>query len=269
MIKFRQKQFSEYDAMRSLYVELMRGADRSKFGIIDTSSLIPVLRGNNVVIEKFTIVTSLFGKDKYRMYLKVGAKAKMPDEVRLPGRSSFRRLGNMQLNFNNAIFAPGNEDDNFGGNNGGGGGNNKGNNSSPVLLLGSTEPPKNDTIKDSEERNNNRNNRGGNNKGNNNRGNNGRGNKRYQKNMSSIMTEERIFADNNKNDKKKIPPFISSSFSPSIDLSYEVNELLGDAVRYDKKERSLVLDFDSIRDAISALNILPFGLGYKIYLLNS
>ena len=82
MIKFRQKEFTEYDAMRSLYVKLMRYSDRNKFGVIDTSALIPVLRGNNVVIERFVISTSMFGKDKYRMYLKIGAKAKLPDEVR-------------------------------------------------------------------------------------------------------------------------------------------------------------------------------------------
>jgi hypothetical protein len=30
MIEFRQKTFSEYDAMRSLYVELLKGGDRNK-----------------------------------------------------------------------------------------------------------------------------------------------------------------------------------------------------------------------------------------------
>lgn len=74
MIKFRQKEFTEYDAMRSLYVKLMRYSDRNKFGVIDTSALIPVLRGNNVVIERFVISTSMFGKDKYRMYLKLVPK---------------------------------------------------------------------------------------------------------------------------------------------------------------------------------------------------
>ena len=45
MIKFRQKDFSEYDAMRTLYVELMKKSDRNKFGIIDQSALIPILKG--------------------------------------------------------------------------------------------------------------------------------------------------------------------------------------------------------------------------------
>lgn len=212
MIKFRQKQFSEYDAMRSLYVEMSKRFDRSKFGIIDASSLIPILRGNNIVIEKFTIVSSFFGKDKYRMYLKIGAKAKMPDAVRLPSRSYFKRVGNMQLKFNNGIFM--NEDDE---------------NSKNNL---NTDKPKNDK--------------------------NIKGNK-----------EQKNYSNNNNNQKKdKKYPFISSEYSPNIDLSYEVSNILGNAVKYDKKDRSLVLDFDNISDALTALNILPFGLGYKIYLLN-
>ena len=48
----------------------------------------------------------------------------------------------------------------------------------------------------------------------------------------------------------------------------EVKEILGDAVKYDKKERSLVLEFKSIQDAVRALDILPFGIDYKIFLLN-
>jgi DNA polymerase III gamma/tau subunit len=54
-----------------------------------------------------------------------------------------------------------------------------------------------------------------------------------------------------------------------MDLTVKVQELLGDAIVYDKKSRTLVLEFDSIRDAIQALNILPFGLNYKIYLLDA
>ena len=64
MIKFRQKTFSEYDAMRSLYVELLKRGDRNKWKIIDQGSLLPVLRGNNVVIERFVISTSFLHKDK-------------------------------------------------------------------------------------------------------------------------------------------------------------------------------------------------------------
>ena len=81
MITFRQKEFREYDAMRTLYVELQRrSSGKDKFGIIDTSALIPILKGNNIVVERFVINTSTFGKDTYRMYLKIGAKAKLPDD---------------------------------------------------------------------------------------------------------------------------------------------------------------------------------------------
>lgn len=240
MIQFRRKTFSEYDAMRSLYVELMRYSDRTKFGIIDTSSLIPILRGNNVVIEKFVISTSMFGKDKYRMYLKIGARAKMPDEVRLPQRVYDRRLGNMQLNINKGIFDNDNYNNNNNNNNRGGGGD------KDVEL--DTTPPTTDKIKD------NNYNKGGKNK-----------NWKYgQKTESEITFREKLFKDN-----KKQFPFVSAQFSPHIDLSYEVKELLGDAILYDKKSRSLVLEFATIRDAIQALNILPFGLGYKIFLLNA
>lgn len=238
MIKFRQKEFTEYDAMRSLYVKLMRYSDRSKFGVIDSSALIPILRGNNVVIERFVISTSLFGKDKYRMYLKIGAKAKMPDEVRLPGKVYDKRLGNMQLNVSHSLFAPKTntdylDKDIYKGN--------KDNDNEGTSLVDTSEP-KNDNQKK----------RGGYKQGN--------------KSDTTPFPEsvlQKCFADKNKQ-----YPYISGSFSPSIDISYEVQELLGDAIKYDKKSRSLVLEFRTIEDAINALNILPFGLGYKIYLLN-
>ena len=51
-------------------------------------------------------------------------------------------------------------------------------------------------------------------------------------------------------------------------VGIEVKELLGDAVNYDKKSRSLVLEFRTIQDAIRAINILPFGVNYKIFLLD-
>ena len=107
MIQFRQKTFSEYDAMRSLYVELLKKGDKNKWKVIDKDSLIPVLRGNNVVIERFVISTSFAHRDRYRLYLKIGAKAKLPDEVRLPERVYDKRLGNATLNFNMGLFAPG------------------------------------------------------------------------------------------------------------------------------------------------------------------
>ncbi len=223
MINFRQKEFTEYDAMRSLYVKLMRYSDRNKFGVIDTSALIPILRGNNIVIERFVISTSLFGKDKYRMYLKIGAKAKMPDEVRLPGKVYDKKLGNMELKFQHSIFAPKdgtNEGNNF-------------NNNEKSANLGNTRPPKKD--------------------------------KTFSNN---ILPDSLLQKEFGKGGDKQFP-YASGSFSPYINLSYTVQELLGKAVKYDKKSRSLVLEFDTIEDAINALNILPFGLGYKIYLLNA
>lgn len=206
MIVFRQKEYSEYDAMRSLYVELMRYSDRNRFDTIDKSALIPILKGNNIVIERFVISTTLFGKDRYRMYLKIGAKAKMPDEVRLPSKVYDKRLGNMQVNVNSGIFADNQKQQN--------------NNNRPQQ------------------------------------------NQPRQTNNSEVI--EKQFAD-----KKGAPPFISGSMSPYIDLTVKVQELLGDAIVYDKQSRTLVLEFKSIRDAIQALNVLPFGLNYKIYLLDS
>lgn len=190
MIKFRQKDFSEYDAMRTLYVELMKKSDRNKFGIIDQSALIPILKGNNIVIERFVISTSLFGGDKYRMYIRIGAKAKLPDEVRLPGTVYDKRLLNLRL-----------------------------------TVKGGARPK-----------------------------------------MFSTSLEQRNFG-NNKNKGPQDP--ISTELSPNIDITTTRTKLLGDAVKYDKQSRLLVLEFSTIYDAIQALNVLPFGLNYKIYLLDS
>lgn len=194
MIKFEQKQYTEYDAMRALYVELMRYSDKNKFEVIDRSALIPVLRGNNVVIERFVISTSLFGKDKYRMYLKIGAKAKLPDEVRLAGQRVYDK--NL-LNF--SIELKGGVKPKMFGKKGGGGNNN-----------------------------NNQNQGGG-----------------FGQISTGIKSDYQFFT-----------------------IKQEVRELLGEALKYDKKDRSLVLEFNDIPSAIRALNILPFGLDYKIKLLN-
>lgn len=191
MINFRQKNFSEYDAMRTLYVELMKrtNGDRNKFPTINSSALIPILRGNNIVIERFVISTSFFGKDKYRMYLKIGAKAKLPDDVRLSPKVYDRRLGNMSISLNNKIF--------------------------------------------------------------------------------SDNCRVKLFGKNKHQNGGEKGGFINGSFSPDINLKYQVQELLGEAIKYDKPSRSLVLEFPSVDAAIDALNILPFGLNYKIYLLDA
>ena len=193
MIKFEQKQYTEYDAMRALYVELMRYSDKNKFEVIDRSALIPVLRGNNVVIERFVISTSLFGKDKYRMYLKIGAKAKLPDEVRLAGQRVYDK--NL-LNFS-------------------------------IELKGGVKPKM--------------------------FGKKGGGNKNNNQNQGG--------------DFGQISTRIKSDYQ-FFTIKQEVRELLGEALKYDKKDRSLVLEFNDIPSAIRALNILPFGLDYKIKLLN-
>ena len=187
MIKFVQKQFTEYDAMRALYVELMRYSDRNKFEVINRSSLIPVLRGNNVVIERFVISSPTFGRDKYRMYLKVGAKAKMPDEVKLSGQRVYdKSLLDLSIKINGGL------------------------------------KPKN-------------------------------------------------FSNNNKNNQQNNGGGvgISSYISPKFSINKEVRESLGKVLKYDKKERLLVLEFKDIPSAIRALNILPFGIDYNIKLLDA
>lgn len=195
MIEFRQKFFSEYDAMKSLYEELKRYARQNRntfsFSIIDSSALIPILKGNNIVIERFVISTSFGKKDKYRMYLKIGAKAKLPDEVRLP--SYDRRNSLVGLKFR----------------------------------LGSGIPKK-----------------------------------KYFSESQELKQKE--FKNNGGGGGSAVDSGLE--FYP--DLSYNTKELKGETLKYDKKERSLVLEFPDIRSAIDALNILPFGLNYKIYLLD-
>lgn len=205
MIEFRQKEFTEYDAMRYLYVELMRDDRwRKKVRKIDSSSLIPTLRGNNIVIERFVITNRPFKKDRFRMYLKVGARAKMPDAVRLPGTTTdsnklwggsiaikpggiFRQKNNSEIALFQKEFRKKNK--------GGGGGGGQQNNGDGKVL-------------------------------------------------ETKMDEFRA------------------------EIRYETTKPKGDTIEYNKKDRSIVLEYDTIRDAIESLNILPFGLDYNIYLLD-
>lgn len=210
MTVFKQKVFSEFDAMRSLYVELIKNSGPNKFQMIKLNALLPVLKGNNIVIERFVISTGFFKKDTYRMYLKIGAKAKMPDEVRMPSRVYDETLLNATLNL---------------GFEGAGGGEQQKNNS----MIGEDGKMKLRLFSKRNKKN----------KG----GNNGRGGG---------------FTQNG----------LKAGVNFPINISYEVKELLGDAVNYDKKSRSLVLEFKSIEDAIRAINILPFGVNYKIFLLD-
>ena len=203
MIKFVQKQYSEYDAMRALYVELMKYSNKNKFNVITPSELPAVLKGNNVVIERFVISKPPFGRDRYRMYLKIGAKAKLPDEVRLAGQ----QVRNEPL-FNLSMSFKGAKPRNF------------------------SEVQKN--FDDS--KNNNNNNQKKNN------------NKKNEGPAYNINTEIK---------------------TPYVTISREVRELLGEAIKYDKKDRSLVLEFKDIQSAIRALNILPFGISYRYQLLDA
>lgn len=206
MIIFKQKAFSEFDAMRSLYMELVKNSKPNRFQMIKLNSLLPILKGNNVVIERFVISTGLFKRDTYRMYLKIGAKAKMPDEVRLPSRVYDETLFNATLNvgFDGAPIQKNNSE-----------------------IETKTLFKEKSFGKNNKKKNNNGNGDGGGNRGG-----------------------------------------LKSNLNFPVNVSYEVKKLLGEAVNYDKKSRSLVLEFETIQDAINAINILPFGMNYKIYLLD-
>ncbi len=208
MIQFRQKQFAEYDAMKSLYETIMRltGGDRAhRFPVITSkSALISVLKGPNVVVEKFTISTSLFGKEKYRMYIKIGAKAKLPDEVRLPKLKFYeQRLGNLSLKLSGSIFP-----------------------NTPI------------------EKNNS-----------------------FVENYTNGISQKEFGKGKGGGGGGK--PFASGEAYNQVTLNRKVQDYLAEAIKYSKTERSLVLELSSIEDAIKALNILPFGLNYTIYLLDA
>lgn len=184
MIKFREKTYSEFDAMRELYNELNRyNYDDKKFEVIGKSYLPGILRGNSVVVEKFTSTTKVFGRDRYRMYIRVGTKAKMPDEVRMPKTYYDENLAGVSLNISGDINA----------------------------------------------------------------------------NVTSIDQ-----TPNSGNNGKKKGDGAGLKFT----IQNTVSKLLGDAIVYNKKDRLLVLELDTVRDAVQALNVLPFGLGYKVYLLD-
>ncbi len=205
MIVFKEKTYSESEQMRLLYTELQRvGLIRyGMYEIINPSQLIPILKGNNVVIEKFVLSRSFFGRDKYRMYLKIGAKAKLPDEVRLPGKYEVERLGKVSFKIKN----------NFGG--------------GPV--------------------------------------NNDFGQKEFGDNKNGQKQGQGQQNNNGGGGGANI----STDYGYQADIQMEVYKILGEAIKYDKKSRELILEFDSVYDAIRALNILPFGIRYKIYLLEA
>ena len=222
MIQFRQKEFTEHDAMRLLYTELKKdGFWRDRVKVINRNSVIQVLRGNNILIERFVISTNLFNRDKYRLYIKIGAQAKLPDEVRLPEIIQQRKFLNTKLEFKTA---------------GGPFYQNEFSETVEDLLLREKLFGKS------------KKNKGGNN------GNN-----------------------NNNNNNQPSSPSVYANITNTTnghELVYEIRTLLGEAIKYDKKDRSLVLEFDgpkenAIRSLKEALNILPFGLEYNIYLLDA
>ena len=55
-----------------------------------------------VLYFNFVISTNLFSKDKYRLYIKIGAQAKLPDEVRLPEIIRQRKVLNAKLDLKTA-----------------------------------------------------------------------------------------------------------------------------------------------------------------------
>jgi len=212
MILFRQKTFTEYDAMRLLYTELKRDNFwRDRVRVVDRNSVISILRGNNILIERFVISSNFFGRDKYRLYLKIGAQANLPDEVRLPEVISQRRFLNAKID-----IKPG---------------------TGWLYSKASEKLYSNKDKKNKDNKGNNNNNNGGGGGGNN-------------PQVNSYL----------------------NNVSNGYDIMYEIRTLLADAIKYDKKDRSLVLEFDgpkefAIRNLKEALNILPFGLEYNIYLL--
>ena len=196
MIQFRQKQFTEYDAMRTLYERILKrtGGDKNKkFKIINSSALIPILKGNNVVVEKFTISTSVFGgRERYRMYIKIGARAKLPDEVRLPSLKVYDdTIGKVSLRIGDGLF---------------------------------------------------------------------------RKSFSEDVSIQKEFGKGGGGGSQ---PSFKAEMNQDISIKRKCQEILGEAIEYSKTQRSLVLEFKSVDDAIEALNYLPFGLNYQIYLLDA
>ena len=68
MIQFRQKTFSEYDAMRALYVELLKRGDKNKWKVIDKNSLIPAA-GPLFSITGLLVLPIAFNSLKFCIFL--------------------------------------------------------------------------------------------------------------------------------------------------------------------------------------------------------
>lgn len=220
MIEFRQKCFTEYDALRTLYTKITRDFNwKNRIKIIEKNALLPVLGGNNIVIERFVISHTFFGKDKYRMYLRLGAKVKLPDGVRLPGRDINDRVAGLSLNLNGAVYGMGGDN------------------------------------------NNNQNQKKNKNKNNNNGGGNNQQNQQGQQRNQSVTFDQG-------GQKEFGEKLISSNIHPNnIDITIEKTIPTGEVVKYEQKERLLVLEFSNIDEAFIALDRLPFGVNYNLFLL--
>ena len=238
MIEFREKFFAEADAMRQLWVEIQR-TQRQTGGyprievIRDPGQLFGILHGNNVVIERFTISRGFFGKDKYRMFLKMGSRVKLPDNVLLPSITRLNKVASVSLNYGNSLYP--------------------------------THKDFSDTLENGEARQKifsdpKKDRRGGGN----NRGQRGRDQKPNQNPNQNNQRKKK----ENEGGPVKMNIDTKVGVEPHY-LEYESREIKGDVVKYDKKERSLVLEFTTIKDAIESLDILPFGLDYKVYLLDA
>lgn len=206
MITFNQKEYSEYEAMNLLVNYLRRNHTRD-IEIIDKSQLVPVLKGNSVVVERFVISSSLFGKDKYRAYFKMGAKVKMPDKVYLP-KDNYRDkqfLGRADIHVNG--------------------------------LQGWQKWYSEIDLDNAE------------------------------KFFSELSFEQKDFGKGNNNNQGPKGP-ISFNFSPNLDLSYEVEKSLAETIKYDKTSRSLILEYPSVDAFFKTIDILPFGISYKKYILD-
>ena len=256
MITFRQKEFTEYDAMKAFYNELCRLTDRNRFPICTKSELFSILKGNNVVVEKFVIASPFFGRDVYRMYIRVGLKAKMPEAIKLTDKQYDKRLGDFQLNFKSGNY--------FGSH---GFTMDKRDGNIPSIGYRSHNQEGNNNNQENNNQGNNNNQRRNNNQGGN--------NKPKQRNHSDIEYSKGLLEQREFKGGGNIPgwtPTFTSEFHPdrdSMSISYLVKETLGEAIVNDKETRTVVLEFKSIQDAIRVLNVLPFGLNYKIYLLDA